>query len=291
MMAAGLGQRETCLALFGVRQPPSTAARVTRAARGPLPRIFRLGAGAPASLQISSSTSLFPTFGTSSEAVAGPEGRWGRGGRQSSSSQAGRSLLRRLLRPLSSSLRLGVPEGRKRRRWRGRGGGEPPPEARAGGECTQGKWPHSRTSGPPSRPSVYLFTFAGSSNTSAFSELRSTGAALVRPGPQLLAPAHRSLTPPVGGGVSSEQQPTRQERKVLWESEERPGHTPRVGAWLGVPVGEAGWWGAPSAPNPRSSLNLRRPLGLKASWEALCSHPSPFRLVRACWVGASSRGV
>lgn len=210
---------------------------------------------------------------------------------ESSSSQAGRIPLRRLPRPLSSSLRLGVPEGWKRRRWRGRGGGEPPPEARAGGECTQGKWPHSRTSGPPSRPSVYLFTFAGSSNTSAFSELRSTGAALVRPGPQLLAPAHRSLTPPVGGGVSSEQQQTRQERKALWENEERPGHTPRVGAWLGVPVGEAGWWGAPSAPNPRSSLNLRRLLGLKASWEALCSHLSPFRLVRACWVGASSRGI
>lgn len=60
-------------------------------------------------------------------------------------------------------------------------GAEPPLEAQAGGECTQAKCPHSRTSCPPGSPSVYLFTFPGSSNTSVFFlSCRSSGAALER---------------------------------------------------------------------------------------------------------------
>lgn len=43
---------------------------------------------------------------------------------------------------------------------------------------------------------------------------------------------HRRFTPPVGGGVRSKRHQTGQERKILLESEERPGHTPCTGAWL-----------------------------------------------------------
>lgn len=92
----------------------------------------------------------------------------------------------RLLRRLSSFLPPWVSDGLKRsRRERAAGELNNRRRPRRGDECTQAKWPHSRTSGPPSRPSVYLFTFPGSSNTSAFSEFRNMGAALVLPASQL----------------------------------------------------------------------------------------------------------
>lgn len=193
-----------------------------------------------------------------------------------------------LLRRLSSFLPPWVPEGLKRsRRERAAEELNNRRRPRRGGECTQAKWPHSRTSGPPSRPSVYLFTFPGSSNTSAFSKFGSMGAALVSLRPSFSFSPHRRFTP-VGGGVRSKRQQTGQERKILLESEERPGHTPCTGAWLEARVDEVGVLGWHSAPPPHLSISF---LGLRASWEALCSHPSPFGLVKSCSLGVSSRGV
>lgn len=40
-----------------------------------------------------------------------------------------------------------------------------------------------------------------------------------------------------------------------------------------------------------SFSSLISALGFRVSREAFCSHPYQFRLVKACWVGASSRGV
>ena len=129
-----------------------------------------------------------------------PRGGRGSGWRGSFSLEAGRHLLR-LLRPLSSG--AGGMEAQALQRARG----EVNHRRRPGREANVHRLcPHSRTSGPPSRPSVYLFTFPGSSNTSAFSELRSAGG---RPGapwpPEPCACTVPGWTPPVGGGVRSEQ--------------------------------------------------------------------------------------
>lgn len=83
------------------------------------------------------------------------------------------------------------------RRGRTIGGG---PGVGVGGECTQAKCSHSRTSGPPRRPSVYLFTFPGSSNTSAFSELGAWGRPwCARPPPSPLSHT-AALRPLLGEG-------------------------------------------------------------------------------------------
>lgn len=80
-----------------------------------------------------------------------------------------RTSFGRHLRPISCFLQPKAPEGLKRRRLeRAAGVRNNPRRPWRGGECTQAKWPHSRTSGPPSRSSVYLFTFPGSLNTRAF---------------------------------------------------------------------------------------------------------------------------
>lgn len=70
------------------------------------------------------------------------------------------------------------------------------------------------------------------------------------------APQRSFTVPPAGGGVRSKTQETRQERKILVESEERPGYTPRLGARLGVPVDEVGVLGWHSAPPPHLSISV-----------------------------------
>lgn len=130
--------------------------------------------------------------------VAGPERRWRRG-RESFSPESRGNLFWEASQAAKLLLN---PEGLKRRRLE-RAAGKLNNRRRPmrGGECTHAKWPHSRTSGPPSRPSVYLFTFPGSSNTSAFSELRSEGAALVLPASQFFSfPTPRLYAPCWGRG-------------------------------------------------------------------------------------------
>lgn len=167
---------------------------------------------APGSLQISNSVFLLP-FRMGAKGVAGPEGMWGRGGRESFSLKARGNFLWEASQA-AKMLFAAQGSGGTEAQAPGEGGGVLNNRRRPvrGDECTQAKWPHSRTSGPPSRPSVYLFTFPGSSNTSAFLELRSLGAALVRGA----FPASHFTTPrlyaPCWGGVKSKQQQTRQKR-------------------------------------------------------------------------------
>lgn len=262
------------LGSLGVRIPPSTLAQSRPSSR----RMAAPSSSLALRLLIVCTSptlySFFPSGCTQRQSQA-PKG--GGGGEQETLSPWGKpSSCERHQRPLRCSLPPRAPEGLQRRRLeRAAGARNNRQRPRRGAECTQAKWP---TPGQVALQVGPVFTCLLSQVAQTRTPFRSSGAwgrLWCAVGSQLLTSPHRDFPPPVGGGVGSERQQTRPDRKILWEREERPGHTPVLGAWLGGPAGAGGVlrWNAAPPPTSLPRFWAAGPLGRRSA------HTLPF----SCW--------